>query len=83
MFYNDFGNADYALLQNFDVHNFATDIADQIQLVGSAASYALSDISIGSIVGAGISYLGDLIGVVQGVNATDLSLANADHFTYV
>ena len=83
VFYNDFGNADYALLQNFDVHNFATDIADQIQLVGSASSYALSDISIGSIVGAGISYLGDLIGVVQGVNASDLSLANADHFTYV
>ncbi|MBE9068687.1 S8 family serine peptidase [Leptolyngbya cf. ectocarpi LEGE 11479] len=83
VFYNDNGNADYALLQNFDAHNFASDVADRIQLLGRASSYSISNVSVSGIIGAGISYLGDLIGLVQGVNASSLSLSNTDHFTFV
>ncbi|NEZ54989.1 calcium-binding protein, partial [Adonisia turfae] len=83
VFYNDQGNTDHAVLRDFDAYNFVGDIADRIQLVGSAASYSLSNVSVNGVAGAGISFGGDLIGIVQGVNAASLNLANTNQFTYV
>lgn len=83
VFYNDFNNSDYAVLQNFDLYNVAGEIADRIQLMGSASSYSLANVNVGGVVGAGISFLGDLIGVVQGVNAGAMNLSDTNQFTYV
>lgn len=83
VFYNDQGEADHAVLQDFDLHNFVGDIADRIQLLGSAASYSLSDVSVSGIAGAGIHFAGDLIGIVQNVSAASLNLADTNQFTYV
>ncbi|MBT9312401.1 M10 family metallopeptidase C-terminal domain-containing protein [Leptothoe kymatousa] len=83
VFYNDRGNADYALIRDFDVYDVFGEAADKIQLLGSAASYKLSNVSINGLAGAGIHVAGDLIGLVQNVNAASLNLANAYQFTYV
>ncbi|MFG6107102.1 S8 family serine peptidase [Leptothoe sp. EHU-05/26/07-4] len=83
VFYNDQGRSDYAILQDFDVYDFAGDIADTIQLMGSAASYSISNVRVDGISGAGISFVNDLIGIVQGVSASQLNLANSNQFTYV
>ncbi|MEM8614888.1 MAG: calcium-binding protein, partial [Cyanobacteria bacterium P01_H01_bin.105] len=83
VFYNDLGNADYAILQDFDVYNFPGDIADKIQLLGSASNYRISNIMVDGISGAGISFQGDLIGVVQGVGASNLNLNDSNQFMYV
>ena len=83
VFYNDQGEADYAVVQDFDLHNFIGDIADRIQLLGSAASYSLSNVSVSGIAGAGIHFAGDLIGIVQNTDSSSLNLANNNQFTYV
>ncbi|MEO0866999.1 MAG: M10 family metallopeptidase C-terminal domain-containing protein [Cyanobacteria bacterium J06642_11] len=83
VFYNDQGETDFAVIQDFDVHDFFGDIADKIQLLGSAASYSLSDVSVSGIAGAGIHFAGDLIGVVQDVDSSSLNLADTNQFTYV
>ena len=83
VFYNDRGRSDYAVLQDFDVYDFAGDIADTIQLIGSAASYSISNVRVDGISGAGISFVNDLIGIIQGVRASQLNLANSNQFTYV
>ncbi|NEQ51918.1 MAG: hypothetical protein F6K11_17560 [Leptolyngbya sp. SIO3F4] len=83
VFYNDQGEVDHAIIQDFDVHDFFGDIADKIQLLGSAASYSLSNVSVSGIAGAGIHFAGDLIGIVQNVNSSSLNLADTNQFTYV
>ena len=83
VFYNDQGYTDHAVLQDFDVHDFFGDIADKIQLLGSAASYSLSNVSVSGIAGAGIHYAGDLIGIVQNVSSASLNLTDTNQFTYV
>ncbi|MEM6255234.1 MAG: M10 family metallopeptidase C-terminal domain-containing protein [Cyanobacteria bacterium P01_D01_bin.156] len=83
VFYNDHGEADHAVIQDFDVHDFFGDVADRIQLLGSAASYSLSNVSVSGVAGAGIHFAGDLIGIVQGVNSSSLNLASTNQFTYV
>ncbi|ESA34051.1 peptidase s8 and s53 subtilisin kexin sedolisin [Leptolyngbya sp. Heron Island J] len=83
VFYNDQGVNDFALLQDFDVYNFVGDVADTIQLMGSAASYSISNVRVGSAIGAGISFANDLIGIVEDVSASSLNLADSNQFTYV
>jgi serralysin len=83
VFYNDQRNADFAIIRDFDVYDFLGDIADRIQLLGSASSYAIANTSVGGVVGAGISHLGDLIGIVEGISAANLNLSNSNQFTYV
>lgn len=82
-FYNDMGNVDYAVLRDFDIKDSLLDIADKIQLLGSASSYSISNVAVNGIAGAGIRFVGDLIGIVEGVNASRLNLLNSDQFTYV
>lgn len=82
-FYNDLGNADYALIRDFDLYNYQGDVADRVQLVGNASSYSVSNISINGVVGAGISFFNDLIGVFQGINPFQLNLSDSNQFTYV
>ncbi|MEM8613712.1 MAG: S8 family serine peptidase [Cyanobacteria bacterium P01_H01_bin.105] len=83
VFYNDRRGADFALIQDFDVYDFVGDVADKIQLLGSAASYSISNVRVGGFAGAGISFANDLIGIVEGVSASSLNLANSNQFTYV
>lgn len=83
VFYNDVGNTDHAVIQDFDIYDFVGDIADRIQLWGSASNYAISNVTVNGVSGAGIHFRGDLIGIVQGISATNLSLTNNTQFTYV
>ncbi|MGK7890728.1 MAG: calcium-binding protein, partial [Leptolyngbyaceae cyanobacterium] len=85
VFYNDQGNSDLAVIFDFDLHNFAGDTADRIQLVGNASLYSITNVTLGSFSGAGIRVAasGDLIGLVDGVNAFDMNLAASTQFTYV
>lgn len=73
----------HAVIRDFDVHDFLGDVADNIQLLGSAASYSLSNVSVRDIFGAGIHYAGDLISIVQNVSSTRLNLTDTNQFTYV
>ncbi len=82
-FYNDQGNNDYALIRDFDLFDFPGDIADRIQLEGNASFYSLSNVSVGGVSGAGIFDFGDLVGIIEGINASQLSLTNSDQFVYV
>ena len=79
VYYSNQGNADYAVISDFD----RLGVSDQIQLVGSAGNYSLSNVTVDGISGTGISFRGDLISIVQNVNASNLSLTSADQFIYV
>ncbi|MCC5665222.1 calcium-binding protein [Nostoc sp. CHAB 5784] len=79
VYYSNQGNADYAVISDFD----RLGVSDQIQLVGSAGNYSLSNVTVDGISGTGISFAGGLISIVQNVNASDLSLTSADQFIYV
>ncbi|NET08621.1 MAG: calcium-binding protein [Symploca sp. SIO2B6] len=83
VFYNDQGNLDYAVIENFDLYNFAGDISDRIQLVGSSGPYSITNVNVGGVTGAGIRRSGDLIGIVEGINAFNLNLSDSTQFTYV
>ncbi|MBE9077570.1 M10 family metallopeptidase C-terminal domain-containing protein [Romeria aff. gracilis LEGE 07310] len=83
VFYNDNGNSDYALIKDFDVHNFVGDVADKIQLLGSSSSYSIADVSVNGVLGAGINFFGDLIGIVQDFSASSLNLSDSKQFIYV
>ncbi|NEP20477.1 MAG: calcium-binding protein, partial [Leptolyngbya sp. SIO4C1] len=82
VFYNDQGFADHAVIQDFDVYDFAGDLADKIQLLGSASSYSVSNVTVNGVSGAGIYFQHDLIGIVEGVRASSLNLHNSNQFTY-
>ena len=83
VFYNNLGNTDYALISDFDLSDPLNDLADTIQLVGSALSYSISDMTIDGTMGAGIQFANDLIGLVAGVNAASLNLNDSTQFVYV
>lgn len=81
VFYTASGNDDYALLADFKVSE------DQIQLMGSANHYTLGSSPTGSPAGTGIFFnngsSSELIGVVTGVSAEQLSLSNTSQFTFI
>ena len=79
VFYNNAGDSDLAIIRDFDRYNFVGDLADRIQLMGSAAAYSITS----EQGGAGIRFGGDLIGLVEGVSAANLNLNNSNQFTYV
>ncbi len=81
-FYNDQGNNDYALIRDFDLFDFPGDIADRIQLEGNASFYSISNVFIGGVSGAGIFDFGDLVGIVEGISASQLSLTDSTQFIY-
>ncbi len=97
--YDSAGNADYARITDFDLINFAGELAtqaDRIQLRGSASDYRLvNNLNVGGFIGVGIydrnvianPFDDDLIGLVQGVTAGNgfgqLNLTNTTQFTYV
>ncbi|MEO0986673.1 MAG: S8 family serine peptidase [Cyanobacteria bacterium J06639_14] len=81
VFYSDQGTTDHAVIKDFDA---VGNITDTIQLMGSASSYSIRNVNRGgAFAGAGISFSGDLIGVVEGINASSLNLSNSNQFTYV
>ena len=71
------------MIRDFDRFSGAGDISDRIQLLGSAANYSLSNVVVGGITGAGISFGNDLIGIVQNFSAANLNLMNSNQFTYI
>ncbi|MEO0350005.1 MAG: S8 family serine peptidase [Cyanobacteria bacterium P01_A01_bin.15] len=83
VFYNNLGNTDYALIRDFDLADPLDNLADTIQLVGSALSYSISTVTIDGTLGAGIQFANDLIGLVEGVNAASLNLNDSTQFVYV
>ena len=84
VFYDDQGNNDFALIRDFDLFGFT---ADRIQLEGFSSFYSLSNVFVGGVSGTGIfevtGFSSDLIGIVQGVNSSQLSLTNSSQFVYV
>ncbi|WP_414512157.1 calcium-binding protein [Nostoc sp. PCC 9305] len=97
--YDSAGNADFALITDFDLMDFTGEPAnevDRIQLKGTAADYRLANnVSAGGFLGVGIfdknstSAISDddLIGLVQRVNAGgnsgQLSLNDPTQFVFV
>ncbi|MDZ8108304.1 MAG: calcium-binding protein [Nostoc sp. DedQUE12a] len=83
------GNQDYALIKDFGFNN--TDVTrgvDKIQLAGSISQYLLGTSPVGSISGTGIFFtqgqsVSELIGIVQGVSISNLSLSNTAQFIFV
>ncbi|MEM9216664.1 MAG: calcium-binding protein, partial [Cyanobacteria bacterium P01_F01_bin.150] len=83
IYYNNAGNADHAVITDFDRHNFVGDVSDRIQLLGSAASYSIANTNVGGVAGAGIYAGNDLIAIVQGETAATMNLNSGLQFTYV
>ena len=89
VFYKEQASSDYALIRDFDIHNFSNDVADIIQLGGNQSNYSLSSITINGMASTAISYSSntnspaDLIGIVEGINVSSFDLNNANHFKFV
>ena len=82
VFYSTEHDLDYALIKDFDVEKFSGDVADKIQLAGSSSSYTLRSISLSGTQGLGISYSGDLIGILENISSSEISLSSSQ-FTFV
>jgi hypothetical protein len=98
LLYDSSGNADFAVITDFDLINLVVEPStqvDRIQLRGSASDYRLQDnVTVGGYTGVGI-YDGnspsvfddDLLGIVQGVTAGNilgqLNLSNSTQFVFV
>ncbi|MEM9005209.1 MAG: hypothetical protein AAGE59_17015 [Cyanobacteria bacterium P01_F01_bin.86] len=55
-----------------------------MEISKNSADYLMLDVTIGASEGAGIHTLdGDLIAIVEGLDATDLDLTSSDQFIYV
>ena len=76
VFYKGQGNADYALIDDFEI-----DESDRIQLSGGAGNYTLQQDVSGLKKGTAIVSQGDLVGIVK--DAEDLSLTDSTVFEYV
>ncbi|MEL6352622.1 MAG: SBBP repeat-containing protein [Cyanobacteria bacterium J06627_28] len=76
IFYQGQGNADYALIEDFEI-----DEGDRIQLRGGAGDYTLQTNVSGLEKGAAIFSQGDLVGIVKDLK--DASLTDANIFEYV
>ena len=86
VFYTSQGNDDYAVIEDFDVHNFQGDVADRIQLAtygGGSAHYSLRNTYVDGISGAGVYFFNELIGIVKGVNTSQLNLNDSNQFNFV
>ncbi|MEO0868796.1 MAG: calcium-binding protein, partial [Cyanobacteria bacterium J06642_11] len=83
VFYATAGDNDYAVIKDFEVPGLARNMSDMIQLLGSADNYSIADVNIDGIIGAGIQFNDDVIGIVEGVNASSLNLVNTAQFAYV
>ncbi|MEC4813684.1 MAG: calcium-binding protein [Scytonema sp. PMC 1069.18] len=93
-FYNDgnIGNAgleDYALIKDFGLFNNTENLGfDKIQLAGLRSSYSLGVSPIDSSSGTAIFYtsgqtVAELIGIVENISVSQLSLENPSQFTFV
>jgi Ca2+-binding RTX toxin-like protein len=90
VFYNDGnsttkGTQDYALITDFGFSGDGKTLGvDKIELAGSQNSYSLGASPSGLPSGTGIFFgEGELIGIVQNISPSSLSLANANQFTFV
>jgi len=83
------GTQDYALIKDFGFKNDGVNRGvDKIQLAGSASQYLLSASGNSSISGTGIFFtqgqsVAELIGIVEGISLSKLSLSNSDQFIFV
>ncbi|BBD69941.1 protein with type I secretion target domain and SCP-like extracellular domain [Nostoc commune NIES-4072] len=83
------GNQDYALIKDFGfIDDRVNRGVDKIQLAGSASQYLLGASPDSSISGTGIfftqgQFVAELIGIVEGISLSDLSLSNSDQFIFV
>ena len=86
---NNSGVLDYALIKDFGFANDSfTRGIDTIQLAGSQSWYSLGASPISSISGTGIflnenQSVPELIAIVEKISLSNLSLANANQFTFV
>ena len=93
VFYNDGnsstrGTGDYARITDFgfagDSFTGASDRGeDKVQLVGSRSDYSLGASPSGLPSGAGIFFGTELIGILQGISLSNVSIANSNQFTFV
>lgn len=90
VFYNDensttSGTQDYALITDFGISGGSKALGvDKIELAGSQNSYSLGASPSGLPSGTGIFFgEGELIGIVQNISPSSLSLANPNQFTFV
>jgi Ca2+-binding RTX toxin-like protein len=92
VYYDNQGNGDFAWFQGFDIWDGEGDIADQIRLLGGPSNYSLGNTTVYSVdmdlrpiplvSGAGIFHGGDLIAVLEGIDAGQVNLASPN-FTYL
>ncbi len=86
---NASGTQDYALIKDFGfINDRVTRGVDKIQLAGSASDYFLGASPDSSISGTGIFHTpgqveSELIGIVEGISLSNLSLSNSDQFIFV
>ncbi|MEH1810721.1 calcium-binding protein [Nostoc sp.] len=93
VFYNDgntksLGTQDYALITDFGLaNNNLNRGVDKIQLSGSSRNYSLGSSPSGLPSGTAIffndSSTQELIAILKGISSSDISLTNADEFTFV
>ncbi|GAA6616433.1 hypothetical protein [Scytonema sp. NUACC26] len=81
------GTGDYALIADFGFAGDRLDRGiDRIQLAGSSSSYSLGSSPSGLPSGTAIFFNGgtpELIGILQGISRTDVSLTNSNQFVFV
>ncbi|MBD2533564.1 hypothetical protein H6G97_29995 [Nostoc flagelliforme FACHB-838] len=83
------GTQDYALIKDFGfINDGVTRGVDKIQLAGSASQYLLGASPVSSISGTGIFFtpgqvVPELIGIVEGISLSNLSLSNSQQFVFV
>jgi Ca2+-binding RTX toxin-like protein len=86
---NASGTQDYALIKDFGfINDGVIRGVDKIQLAGSASDYFLGASPDSSISGTGIFYTpsqseSELLGIVEGISVSNLSLSNNDQFIFV
>lgn len=87
--FNANGTQDYALIKDFGfINDGVIRGVDKIQLAGSASQYLLGASLDSSISGTGIfftqgQFVAELIGIVEGISLSNLSLSNSDQFIFV
>ncbi|MEH2415793.1 calcium-binding protein [Nostoc sp.] len=83
------GTQDYALIKDFGfINDRVIRGVDKIQLAGSVSQYLLGASPDSSISGTGIfftqgQFVDELIGIVEGISLSNLSLSNSDQFIFV
>jgi Ca2+-binding RTX toxin-like protein len=83
------GTQDYALIKDFGfINDRVTRGVDKIQLAGSASQYLLGASPVSSISGTGIFFtpgqvVPELIGIVEGISLSNLSLSDSQQFIFV